>query len=87
MESRVSFHSNGNFKDCTLPDDKAVGKALCKADLPVSYRENGTVASCTLASPVEQASGKNIPAGAVVKIDEKQIISIDETSAVPAVQK
>jgi len=87
VESRVSFHANGSFKDCTLPDDKPVGKAICKADAPVSYRANGTVESCTLASTVEQAPGKGIPAGTVVKIDEKHVITVDEKSVVPAVQK
>ena len=85
MESRVSFHSNGSFKDCTLPDDKPVGKAICKADAPVSYRANGTVESCTLASTVEQAPGKGIPAGTVVKIDEKHAITIVGKTAGPEV--
>ena len=75
VEDRASFHPNGNFKDCTLPDDKQVGKALCKADSPVSYRADGTVASCTLAAPAEQAPGKVIPAGAVVTIDEKLVLT------------
>lgn len=86
VESRVSFHSNGNFKDCTLPDDKHVGKAVCKADAPVSYRANGTVESCTLAAPAEQAPGKMVPAGTLVTIDEKHVITVKQaTPAQPAV--
>lgn len=76
IENKVSFHSNGNFKECILPDDKPAGKALCKADAPVSYRPNGTIDSCTLAAAFEQAPGKLIPAGTVVKIDEKQAVTI-----------
>jgi hypothetical protein len=74
VESRVSFHANGSFKDCTLPNDKEVGKAMCKADAYVSYSPNGTITSCTLAAPVEKAPGSSIPAGTVVKFDEKNKI-------------
>lgn len=82
VESRVSFHSNGSFKDCTLPEDKPVGKAVCKADAAVSYRANGTVETCTLAAPVELAPGKTLPIGTVVTIDEKQVVA--EKQATPA---
>ena len=81
VESRVSFHSNGSYKDCTLPNDKQVGKALCKADAPISYRANGTVAACTLAAPLEQAPGKVLPVGAVVTIDEKHVVTEKTTTA------
>lgn len=71
VESRATFHTNGNFKSCTLPDDKHVGKAVCKADTPVTYHPNGHVASCTLSAPVEKVKGTVIPAGTVVNFDEK----------------
>ena len=54
--------------------DDAVGKAVCKADAPVSYYPNGHVASCTLAAPAEKAPGTVIPAGTVVKFDAKQAL-------------
>ncbi|HWR30947.1 MAG TPA: hypothetical protein VN631_14060 [Negativicutes bacterium] len=82
VESRVSFHPNGSFKDCTLPEDKSVGKAVCKADAAVSYRANGTIETCTLAAPVELAPGKSLPIGTVVTIDEKQVVA--EKQATPA---
>lgn len=74
VEARVSFHPNGFFKDCTLPEDKPVGTATCKGDAPVSYNPNGTVASCTLAAPVEKAPKVVVPAGTVVKFDAQQKI-------------
>ena len=70
VESRVSFHENGNFKDCTLPSDRTIGTALCKGDAPISYRANGNVASCTLAAPFEKAPGNLIKAETVVEFDE-----------------
>ena len=85
VEKKVSFHANGFFKDCTLPEDKTVGKAVCKADAPISYRANGTVAACTLAAPAEQAPGKILPAGTIVNIDEKHVITVKEAApAAPA---
>ena len=69
VEARVSFHPNGFFKDCTLPEEKHVGKAICKADAFVSYNPNGTVASCTLAAPAEKIPGTIIPAGTKVEFD------------------
>ncbi len=81
VESRVSFHTNGSYKDCTLPEDKTVGKAICKADAAVSYRANGTIESCTLAAPAEQVPGKVLPAGTVVSIDEKNALT--EKTAAP----
>ena len=80
VEGKVSFHANGFFKDCTLPEDKTVGKAVCKADSPISYRPDGTVASCTLAAPAELAPGKTVPANTVVNIDEKQVITVKEAA-------
>ena len=80
VEKKVSFHANGFFKDCTLPEDKTVGKAVCKADAPVSYRANGTIATCTLATPAEQAPGKVLPAGTIVNIDEKHGITVKEAA-------
>lgn len=74
VESRVSFHENGNFKDCTLPVDRTVGTVLCKGDAPISYRANGNVASCTLAAPAEKAPGSSLPAGTVVQFDENHKI-------------
>lgn len=74
VESRVSFHSNGNFKDCTLPKDREVGKALCAADALVSYTPGGAVSSCTLAAPAEKAPGSMVPAGTVVKFGENNKI-------------
>lgn len=71
VESRTTFHPNGNFKSCILPDDRQVGKAVCKGDAPVSYYPNGHVASCTLAVPKQKAPGNTIPAGTVVNFDEK----------------
>jgi hypothetical protein len=82
VESRVSFYANGSYKDCTLPEDKQIGKALCKADSPVSYRANGTVETCTLAAAAEIAPGKAIPAGTVVTIDEKNVIT-EKTAPAP----
>ena len=69
VEARVSFHPNGFFKDCTLPEDKQVGSATCKADAFVSYNPNGTVASCTLAAPAEKVPGTILPAGTKVEFD------------------
>lgn len=74
VEARVSFHPNGFFKDCTLPEDKPVGAAVCKGDAPVSYNANGTVASCTLAAPAQKAAGVTVPAGTVVKFDAQHKI-------------
>lgn len=74
VEARVSFHPNGFFKDCTLPEDKQVGSATCKADAPVSYNANGTVASCTLAAPVQKSPGVSVTAGTVVEFDANQKI-------------
>ena len=72
VESRVSFHPNASFKDCTLPGERTVGKAVCKADAPVSYHPNGNIASCTLAAPLEKAKDNVLPAGTVVNFDDKQ---------------
>ena len=74
VESRVSFHENGNFKDCTLPEDRTVGTVVCKGDAPISYRANGNVASCTLAAQAEKAPGNVIKAGTVVEFDEQHKI-------------